>query len=230
MVKKNYVYVLGALVLFNACKADKKETLPEEKVAVETQPMADVSEMEASVILVDEHHFDQVPITSHGVRIIEGGEISLEDEPQDVTVHTAEEMHSALIENEYEPQDLEVTQAVFTLDETETFVAYNKKNEEIGVLQVVTDADGEISKIAFADKNHKDTYDVQNGMTAKEAKQLRRRLKHVKRKADHYLYDDQSNIMYLLDIKDDMGNEITTVEIDKAEIRAIVWEKQSKSE
>ena len=222
--------VFGALALITSCKEDKKETPSEEKVVVEEQPMADVTSIDADVILVNEHHFDKVPITSHGRKIIEGGEVSLDDEPKDVKVHTAEQMHTVLIENEYEPQELEVTQAVITLDETETFVAYNKKDEEIGMLQVVTDANGEISKIAFADKNHRDTYDVQNGMTAKEAKQLRRRLKHVKRKTDHYLYDDQSNIMYLLDIQDDMGNEITAAEIDKAEIRAIIWEKKDKSE
>ena len=230
MRKYYFVLALGALTLLASCKTDKKKTPPEEKVAVEEQPMTEITDIHADVILVDEHHFDKVPITSHGRKIIEGGEVSLEDEPKDVKVHTAEEMHAALIENEYETREVDVTRAVFTLDETETFVAYNKKDEQIGVLQLVSDGNGEISKIAFTDKNHKDTYDVQNGMTAKEARQLRRRLKHVKRKTDHYLYDDQSNIMYLLDIKDDMGNEITAAEIDKAEIRAIVWEKKDKSE
>jgi hypothetical protein len=75
----------------------------------------------------------------------------------------------------------------------------------------------------FADKNHRDIYDVQAGMTAKEVKQLRKDLKHMKHKGNHYLYDDQSNIMYLLDIQYEQGDEITEAELDQAEVRTIIW-------
>jgi hypothetical protein len=102
-------------------------------------------------------------------------------------------------------------------------IAYNKKDKQEAVLQVVSDENGEIEYIAFSDKHHKDIYDVQAGMTAKEAKMLRKELKHMKHKGNHYLYDDQSNIMYLLDVQDSEGNEDISAEVDQYEISAIVW-------
>ncbi|MGB5171702.1 hypothetical protein [Eudoraea sp.] len=225
--KKIYIGTLLMSAIFMvSCKNEKKETKIEEEVIVE-EPVVEI--VEVDYLVVDEHHFDDVPMTSHGKNIIEGNVEASEPAPDNVKAHTSAELHEELIINEYVPIEIKVTEAIIPLEETQTIVAYNKKDEQVGVLQVVTDENGDISKIAFADRNHKDKYDVKNGMTAKEAKQLRRRLKHVQKKSNHYLYDDQSNIMYLLDIQDSEGDEITEAVIDQSEVRAIIWEDKSKS-
>jgi hypothetical protein len=57
---------------------------------------------------------------------------------------------------------------------------------------------------------------VQAGMSGKEVKKLRKELKHMVKNGQIFLYDDQSNIMYLLDAKD-QGNEVTEEQIDTME-------------
>jgi hypothetical protein len=152
-------------------------------------------------------------------------ETATQPETETPEVYSPEEFDVVLVEYDYEPveEEVTVTEAYIPLDETQTLIAYNKKDKQEAVLQVVSDENGEIEYIAFSDKHHKDIYDVQAGMTAKEAKMLRKELKHMKHKGNHYLYDDQSNIMYLLDVQDSEGNEVISEEIDQYEISAIVW-------
>ena len=54
-------------------------------------------------------------------------------------------------------------------------------------------------------------------MSGKEVKKLRKELKHMVKNGQIFLYDDQSNIMYLLDAKDQKGNEVTEEQIDTME-------------
>lgn len=213
----------AALVV--SCKSDKKEKKTDEEMVVEEPEI--IEEVETDVIIIDEHHFEDFPLTSHGEKVL-AGTAEKDETPEVHKVKASKDLHVDLVANDYVSKDIEISEAIIPLDDTQTIVSYNKKNEQIGMFQVVADADGEIQKIAFVDKRHKDKYDVQNGMTAKEVRQLRRRLKHVMKKTDHYLYDDQSNIMYLLNITDEKGNEITEAEIDKAEVRAIIWQPKDK--
>lgn len=137
-----------------------------------------------------------------------------------------EAFEEALIEAEYEAlaNTWVETDLVIPLDETETVVAYNKKGEETAAVQVVSDAaTGEVKQITFMDKKHTDVYDVEAGMSGKEVKKLRRELKHMEKKGQVFLYDDQSNIMYLMDAENMVGDEITAADIETMEVTAIVW-------
>lgn len=215
----------STLFIVVSCKSEKKESKANEEIVIEEPEIID--ETEIDVIIIDEHHFDDFPLTSHGEKILAGAE-EKDLTPEEHKVHTTQDLHVKLVADDYVSEDVHVSEAIIPLDDTQTIVSYNKKDEQIGMFQVVADANGNIEKIAFSDKRHRDKYDVKNGMTGKEARQLRRRLKHVMKKTDHYLYDDQSNIMYLLSIQSPNGEEVTHAEIDKAEIRAIIWQSKDK--
>ena len=138
---------------------------------------------------------------------------------------TMEDVEAALYEQEMEMMsEVTVTEAVIPLDETQTIAAFTEKGKEKGTVQVVSDLQtGEIDHIAFTHKNHKDVYDISAGMTAHEAKKLRKELKHMVKDGNVFLYDDQSNIMYLLDAQDMAGDEITEADVDTMEIQAVIW-------
>jgi hypothetical protein len=122
------------------------------------------------------------------------------------------------------PTEIEITESIIPLSETETLSAYNSKGKEKGRIEVIHDSQtGEIVSVTYAHKHHKDQYDVQTGMTVKDVKKLRKKMKHMMHRGDHYLYSDESHIMYILDIKDDIGNELTDVEFDDVVVQAIVW-------
>jgi hypothetical protein len=137
-----------------------------------------------------------------------------------------EAFEEALLEAEYEVLASTVieTDIIIPLDETETVISYNKKGEENAAFQVVSDgATGEVKQITFIDKKHQDVYDVSAGMSGKEVKRLRKELKHMVKKGQVFLYDDQSNIMYLMDVQNMVGDEITVVEVESMDVQAIVW-------
>ena len=136
-----------------------------------------------------------------------------------------DELNSALEGQDYETLEaVEITEIEIPLDETETLVSYGKDGEEQAVLQVVTSLeDGEIQQIIFIDEKHTDVYDVQNGMSGREVRKLRREVKHMIKKGQVFLYDDSSNIMYLMDAKDTEGDEITEAIIDNIDVQAIIW-------
>ena len=66
-------------------------------------------------------------------------------------------------------------------------------------------------------------YDVKAGMSGKEVKRLRREIKHMIKKGQVFLYDDQSNIMYLMDAKNMAGDEITAVDVESMDVQAVIW-------
>ena len=118
----------------------------------------------------------------------------------------------------------EVTEAVIPIDETQTVVAYNKKGKPEAAFQVVSSGpNNEVEQIIFMDKKHTDVYDVKAGMSGKEVKRLRRELKHMVKKGQVFLYDDQSNIMYLMDAKNMAGDEITAVDVESMDVQAVIW-------
>ena len=108
-------------------------------------------------------------------------------------------------------------------------VSYAKKGKNDAALQVVTNLQtGEVEQITFLDKNHKDVYDVQAGLTGKELRKLRREVKHMVKKGQVFLYDDQSNIMYLMDAQNMVGDEVTEADIESMEVSAIIWKDKKK--
>jgi hypothetical protein len=118
---------------------------------------------------------------------------------------------------------VDVTSLAIPLEETQTVIAYNKKGVAKEAFQVVTDGNGDIEHIIFVNKKHKDVYDVQTGMTGKDVKKLRKELKHMVKNGQVFLYDDQSNIMYLMDASNKKGSEITEGDVDNMEVSAIIW-------
>ena len=60
-------------------------------------------------------------------------------------------------------------------------------------------------------------------MTGKEVKKLRKEMKHMVKKGQVFLYDDQSNIMYLMDAQNMVGDEITAADVETMEVQSIVW-------
>lgn len=136
----------------------------------------------------------------------------------------ADELEADLLEAEYEAENtFVVTEAAVPLDETQTVVAYNKKGEQTSAIQVVSSPDGEVEQVIFIDKKHSDVYDVSAGMSGKEVKQLRKELKHMVKKNQVFLYNEESNIMYLTDIQNMAGDEITEEDIENSQVTAVVW-------
>jgi len=142
-----------------------------------------------------------------------------------------EALEADLMEQEYEvlASTVEETDAIIPLEETQSMVSYAKKGKNDAALQVVTNLQtGEVEQITFLDKNHKDVYDVQAGLTGKELRKLRREVKHMVKKGQVFLYDDQSNIMYLMDAQNMVGDEVTEADIESMEVSAIIWKDKKK--
>ncbi len=139
-------------------------------------------------------------------------------------IASMEEMAASLAEQDYIARHtVEVTEIAVPLDETQTVVSYNKKGKEQSAIQVISDGNGEVEQIIFTHKKHKDVYDVQVGLTGKQVKHLRKQMKHMIKKGKVFLYNDQSNIMYLMDAKNRTGDEITVAEVETMEVQAIIW-------
>ena len=147
----------------------------------------------------------------------------LEEEAYEI--YTMEAINAVLEEQAYEATEIvEVTEAVIPIDETQTVVAYNKKGKAEAAFQVVSSGpDNEVQQIVFTDKKHTDVYDVSAGMSGKEVKRLRKEMKHMVKKGQVFLYDDQSNVMYLMDAKNMAGDEVTAAEVESMDVQAVVW-------
>lgn len=225
------------LVAGTSCNNAPKETntVVEEDVVV-VEPIEDIW-------IIDEHQINEIPLTSKAKTIPlkeEPGDAAEEqvaaeeeemvadeemlEEEYEIVEHAA--LEAALAEQEYErlASTVEVTEVVIPLEETQTVVSYAKKSKNDAVLQVVTNLQtGEVEQITFMDEKHMDVYDVQAGMTGKEVRKLRREMKHMVKKGQVFLYDDQSNIMYLMDVKNEAGDEILIEDVETMEVQSIVW-------
>ena len=135
----------------------------------------------------------------------------------------ADELDSALMEVDYVPTVVTVKKAIIPLDETQTVVAYTKKGKDKDAMQVVSNSDGSVDKVVFYNKKHKDVYNVQVGMSGKDVKKLRRDMKHMEKDGKIFLYNDESNIMYLMKAENNYGDEIDAAKIENMQVQAIVW-------
>jgi hypothetical protein len=151
------------------------------------------------------------------------------DSEEDIIVEedviTMEAIDLALAEEEYIAETtFDVTETVIPLDETQTVVSYGKKGEPQAAFQVTSDPNtGEVEQVVFVNKKHKDVYNVQAGMSGKEVKKLRKELKHMVKKGQVFLYDDNSNIMYLMDAENMVGDEVTASDVENMDVQAVVW-------
>ncbi len=229
------------LITGTSCNNARKDT---QDVAEETVVVEVVSE---DIWLVDEHQFNNMALTSKAevksIKKTDAGSKNsstkekqiIAEEKQKETEQELEEDYEIvtlaalavdLEEQEYEElaSTVEVTEAIIPLEETQTVVSYAKKDKNDAAIQVVTNLQtGEIEQITFVDKKHQDIYDVQAGMSGKEVRKLRREMKHMIKKGQVFLYDDQSNIMYLMDAQNMVGDEITVADVENMEVQSIIW-------
>jgi len=228
------IQVLMFLLIIIAVACDQKS----KNEAGQEEPSDVLVVEEVDVWIIDEHQINDVPLTSKAEKAKEAAkeeqeteEVEEEIEAEEVIeeeayeIYTMEAINATLEEQAYEASEIvEVTEAVIPIDETQTVVAYNKKGKPEAAFQVVSSGpDNEVEQIIFTDKKHTDVYDVKAGLSGKEVKRLRREMKHMVKKGQVFLYDDQSNIMYLMDAKNMAGDEITAADVESMDVQAVIW-------
>lgn len=226
-MERKVILFLMAFGAFWACKPAEKET--------ETAEVVEEIVVVEDVWIIDEHHFNETPITNHptakprkkSTSVEAAPEVPIEDVPYQPL---AASDFMATISQTYDVDNsvVEITEVVIPLDETQTVTSFNKKGKSTGAVQVVSNSEtGEIDHIIFQDKNHKDYYDVQTGMSGKDVRKLRKELKHMAHKGQVFFYSDDSNILYLTDIKLADGEEIVEADLDESLVSAVVWKEKS---
>jgi hypothetical protein len=228
--------IFGGLLLISAACGNLKNDSTTEEAATDEVVVAVIEE----VWVIEEHQYNDIPLTSKAEnkapqesarkeeREATAAEETVADAmlEQDYEIATQTSLEEDLIEQEYEALEstVVVTEAIIPLEETQTLVSYAKKDKNDAVIQVISNLQtGEIEQIIFVDAKHQDVYDVQAGLTGKEVKRLRKEVKHMVKKGQVFLYDDQSNIMYLMDAQNMAGDEVTVAEVETMEVKAIVW-------
>ncbi len=238
-----FALFLMALLALYSCK----NTTEQSEESALTNELTEEIVIE-DVLIIEEHELNDIALTTKSPNAIdtplaakssgtvkkpkaessttktqEAVEEELEEEAYEIA--TLEIFADMVAEEEYVADNtIEIDEAVVPLDETQTIVSFNKKGKAEDAFQVVTNSEtNEIEQIIFTDKKHTDEYDVSVGISAKEAKKLRRELKHMVHKGKVFLYDDTSNIMYLMDAENMAGEEISAEEIDEMEVSAIIW-------
>ncbi|MDX8339045.1 hypothetical protein SLH46_07610 [Draconibacterium sp. IB214405] len=191
----------------------------ESPIAMNTSFEGNVDPVDEEDALLEEEEIDEA-IAEEAVELEEEAELE-----EMYEIATLEYLIDMIEEQEYEAEEIvDVSELVVPLEETQTVVGFNKKGEEKNAFQVISDQEtGEIEQVIFTDKKHHDEYDVSVGMTVKEVKKLRRELKHMVHKDKAFLYDENSNVMYLLDSQNLEGDEITEADIENMEVSALIW-------
>ena len=203
------VFALTAISCDNNAKKTANENEKPEVEVVETPVIVE------TIWIIDEHQAcNTVPL------------ITL-DEEMEYEMLESEAIHETLLA-ECEPIAEELTVVAIPLEETETVVAYNKKGKDVGEIQVVSSANGDIEQIVFTKGKHKDVYDVETGLSGKEVRKLRREMKHMVKKGQVFLYTESSNVMYLMDdaiVSGDevLAEEITIEDVEQMNVEAIIW-------
>lgn len=235
------IFAIAVIISFTACSSEKNS---------ESTDDLEVQVAEVDVWVIDEYQINDIPVTTKPPKSAPAGTAEKDDaaeiskeaeaaanamatqmdaeyeaESEEYDVLTLDAVNTDLVQQEYEATEIvDVNEAIIPLDETQTVVAYNKKGEANAAFQVVTSGpDNEIDQIVFTDKKHTDVYDVSAGMTGKEVKQVRREMKHMVKNGQVFLYNDESNIMYLMDASDKAGDEITAEDVESMEVQAVIW-------
>lgn len=213
------IALLGVFVV--SCNSKKEEEVKPQEIVEEIVVEED--------FVIDEYYINDLAITSHPTakaRKHRDTTVAISPDKVQYKVSPAKMITDSLA-TDYVFLN-EVDAVAIPLDETQTVVSYGKKDKWTGSIQVVSDIEtGDVDHIIFTDKKHEDYYDVSNGMTVKEARKLRRELKHMIHKGQLFLYEDDSNIMYLVDKKYNDGEEVLEAELDESVITAIVWKDKN---
>jgi hypothetical protein len=141
---------------------------------------------------------------------------------------TTADIESYMQSRSFKPVKVEDPEVLAIPTESDqTLMAFDKDANFEGQVQVVSSNEtGEVTSIVFTGKHHVDEYNVSAGLTGKEARQLRRELKHMTKDGRIFLYEEGSNITYLMDSKDLVtGEEITQDDINNMVIEGVIWQK-----
>ncbi len=256
--KKHFGWLLMLIAVFtlsfslNSCKNKGNKTTEQEAAEA---PEVNVVEVE-DVWVVDEYQMNDIPLTkkittreapekeetteakeskeTEGTKAEEAGETEKEEAAEEATEHpvappAASDLDDALQQRGYAPTPVKLTAAVIPLDETQTAVAYTKKGKAKDALQVISSGDGSVDEVVFYHKKDKDVYNVQVGMSEKEVKKLRGDMKRMEKNGKVFLYNDNSNIMYLMKAENAEGNAVGAAKMGNLQVSAIVW-KPNKSD
>ncbi|TDQ19291.1 hypothetical protein DFQ04_1112 [Algoriphagus boseongensis] len=228
-----YYLIIPSIILLYSCNP---KTTSEEEIVLEE----DTIEVDEDLWVVEEFEINDLPVTSQSPKAAEkplpksnaapavtpspqANAAEVDDEDYDIA--TLDYLTDLVAEQEYEAETtMDVTTAIVPLEETQTLVSFNKKGKNAKAFQVVSDGStGEIEQIIFTDKKHTDEYDVTTGMKGSDVKKLRRELKHMTHKGKVYLYNDDSNVMYLMDAENMAGEEVTAADVENMNVSAIIW-------
>ncbi|WP_339868517.1 hypothetical protein [uncultured Algoriphagus sp.] len=223
-MKKKFVAPSFFALVFSlsiACSPSEKT----EEIVLEEEP--EVVLVEDFVLVIDEHKLDKTPITNHP-SAAPAAKPAAEPDNTSYEVLPAVDFQKEMLTS-YDLVEVPVIQSeiAIPLDETQTVMAYNKKGKSKGAVQVVSNSDGEVDHILFEDKNHKDIYDVQAGMSAKEVKKLRKEMKHMVKNGQVFYYTDDSNIMYLLDTEVPEEGAVVEADIEESVVSAVIWKNKN---
>jgi hypothetical protein len=163
-----------------------------------------------------------------------GGDLSTVDHEKPYETVAKDDLMAKLAEEEVTPMEPReesipigphwVVSEEVEMEEVRTVVAFEKNGVE--VMQVSYDPmdPEQVEHVVFIHKDHVDEYDVHPGMKGKEARMLRKELKHMEHKGQVFLVDEQSNITYRMRATElNTGEEISIDAVDEMEVEAIVW-------
>jgi hypothetical protein len=223
-------------LIFSCQNANKSEEIA---AKVEQAPEPKIQQIVAlpEITIVGEHHVNEAPLTDHPNAMPNQKHHEMTDADRAInykTLHASD--IQAMLTKSYRVVDKQSSATKpdagdivnsYPLDETQAYIAFN--NEKwLGSIAVVSDKkSGLVEQIIFTDSTHQDVYNVRLGMTAKQVMLLRKELKLIEQEGTNYLYSEESNIMYLLDVKDANGKQHDELEMDKTTVSAIIWKDKN---
>lgn len=215
----NFALIGTAILFFVACGQKTKQA--NECTTVTEEPV---------VMVTEEFIFDVPVVPKKAAKHEKTAE--KKEETETPTKHTTAEVTENLSTVEITPaSQIDTTYFGFTenvLSSTQTVTAFERRGEEHLVMVSQPGNPDAIDYIEFADrKDHVDIYGVSAGMTAREARHLRRDMRHFERKGKIFLYSEDSNIMYRLDGVTSEGQNITEEEIDNMMVSAVIWKDKN---
>ncbi len=223
-----YALLCAVAVSANACKNTAKDKEKE-------QTTAELSAVSEPVVVVTEEAVYGAPVPAPVVKEADTKpeKSTKQKETKKVTPKiSCNELKKSLATANITPtKTVDTTFFSFStapINSTQTITSYEKNGTE--VLKVVSDpTDPDIvDYIIFTDKKgNVDFYGVSFGLSTKEAKELRKELKHFVKKGKVFLYTDDSNILYELDGLASDGKAVTEDYIDSLHVSSIIWKDKT---
>lgn len=110
------------------------------------------------------------------------------------------------------------------INQTLAMTSFGKrKNEYLTVVSSPTDPN-KVDQIVFTNKKHTDIYKISPGMPVKEVRKLRKDLKHFVKNGKVFLANDDSNILYMLNVTAPDGKNVySDAELDNMDVQSVIW-------